>query len=137
MQYLPRAEVGSGEVLVFEVAMERYVGFTDTAMTAAAVASDSLKAGPIASSVLQSAGIAVTSLNGRAMRNKFAEFVMDGQAQVSGVGVTFTPHSVLGDSNTRRPPEFRGMRRPCEHRDMKVLRDVAPHRPEEHRGTVR
>lgn len=154
---LPRAELAMGEVLVFEVAVERFFGFQSSGFVAAGVAVESavgrataaallqaagtstagMTAAARASALLQAIGSAVATFEGRTIQKLSGAFSMAGSSTWYAQGLTFMPRMPLADDRMFRSSEARGMSRPPEHRAMAVLPDPDNTRYEERRGATR
>lgn len=154
---LSRAELAMGEVLVFEVAIERFFGFQDGAMAAAGQGAGASVAAPIANAVLvssgqagttlaaasrasallQSIGAAIAAFEGKAVLKISGDFAMAGTCSWYARGVTFKPVMPLNDGHLDRPPEYRGVARPREFRGAVVQPAGAETRYQENRGMTR
>lgn len=154
---LPRAEIAMGEILVFEVAIERYFGFQSSGFVAAGVAVESavgrstaaarLQAAGIstvgmtakarASALLQAIGSAVATFNGKPIVKLSGAFSMAGTCTWDVRGLTFKPRMPLADDCMVRAREARSMMRPLEYRAMAVLPTADDARFEEKRGAAR
>ncbi|WP_348065313.1 hypothetical protein [Polaromonas sp.] len=146
-----------GEVLVFEVAIERFFGFQDSGLVAAGVAVEAsvgrataasllqaagvanagVVAGARASALLQAIGAALGSFRGIGVRKLSGSFSMAGTCTWYARGVTFKPRMPLADDCMVRAREGRGMLRPLEYRASMVLAASEDHLYDEQRRAIR
>lgn len=133
----PRAELAMGEVLVFELAIERYFGFQDADVASSGVAADAQVAGPIASAALVSGGQARASIDIESIRFGSARFGMEGVCVWYARGINFRPHMRVNDDPDTRAREVRGNNRPGENRGMTAIPAPKQVRYEETREVVR
>lgn len=150
----PRAEIGSAEVLTFEVASERGI-YSDGVLSSTGTGAAACVGAPIAGTVLSTAGAAACLATGAALAQAalsaagaaVATFpgsslvqgamTSTGQAIAGFTGLTYYTRLPLGDDPMTRLGEQRDMARPAEGRAMTDGVYDPLQRPGEHRGMTK